>query len=115
MPGVVKSIAYFALPSTFDGMSRRGRVVPRIVKLSGCLSAGLVGTRCDAAAFASSPNVALRPETACATRECFAAHSAALTPHCAAAAAISISFAAAPATRIPYSPVPRTAVEPPVT
>ena len=63
----------------------------------------------------SSPNVALRPDAACVTRERFAAHSAALTPHCAAAAAISISFAAAPATRIPYSPVPRTAVEPPVT
>ena len=42
-------------------------------------------------------------------------HSAALTPHCFAAAASSISFAAAPAMRMPYSPVPRTAVEPPVT
>ena len=86
-----------------------------MVKLSGCLSAGLVGTRCDAADRASSPNVALRPEAACVTCERFAAHSEALTPHCPAAAAISISFAAAPATRIPYSPVPRTAVEPPVT
>ena len=44
MPGVVKSIAYFALPSTFDGMSRRSREVRRMVKLSGCLSAGLAGT-----------------------------------------------------------------------
>src|SRR5580765_7324366 len=113
MPGMVKSIAYLALPSTFDGMSRRGREVPRIVKLSGCLSVGLVGTRCDAADRASSPNAALRPEPACVTRERFAAHSEALTPHGRAAAATSISLAAAPATRIPYSPVPRTAVGPP--
>ena len=49
------------------------------------------------------------------TREPFAAHSEALTPHCFAAAASSISLAAAPATRMPYSPVLRTAVEPPVT
>ncbi len=48
-------------------------------------------------------------------REAFATHSDAATPHSAAAAFTSISFAAAPATRMPYSPVLRTAVEPPVT
>src|SRR5229473_5253228 len=115
MPGVAKSMAYCALPSTLDGISRRLGEVRRIVKLAGFLSAGLVGTDCVAAERASSPNVALRPEAACVTRDAFAAHSDARTPHCCAAAASNISFAAAPATRMPYSPVPRTAVEPPVT
>ena len=72
MPGVVKSIAYFALPSTFDGMSRRPGEVRRMVKRSALLSPGLVGTGCVAAERASSPNVALRPDAACATREAFA-------------------------------------------
>ena len=115
MPGVVKSMAYFALPSTFDGMSRRAGEVRRMVKRSGFLSAGLVGTVCVAAALASAPNEALRPEPACVICEPFAVHVAASTPHCWAAAANSISLAAAPATRMPYSPVLRTAVEPPVT
>src|SRR5258708_21505511 len=115
MPDVVKSMAYFALPSTLDGISRRGGEVRRIVKLSGFLSAGLVGTGCTAAEGASSPNVAVRPDAACVTRERFAVHSEALTPQCFAAATTSISFAAAPATRMPNSPVLRTAVEPPVT
>ena len=86
-----------------------------MVKLSGCFRAGLVGTDCVAAARASSPNVPLRPEAAWVMRESLATHSEARTPHCPAAAASSISFAAAPATRMPYSPVLRTAVEPPVT
>ena len=87
-----------------------------MVKLSGCFSAGLVGT-------------ALRRRRACELAERGAAsrsrvHDARASsprtrrrsrPTAAAAAAISISFAAAPATRMPYSPVPRTAVEPPVT
>src|SRR3989442_12493250 len=102
MPGVVKSMAYFALPSTLAGMSRRGGEVRQIVKLSGFLSAGLVGTGCVAAERASSPYVAVRPDVACVTRERFAVHSEAVTPHCFAAAATSISLAAAPATRIPY-------------
>src|SRR6185369_5900159 len=115
MPGVVKSMAYFALPSTLDGMSRRAGEVRRIVNRSGFLSAGLVGTFCAAAERASAPNVALRPDAACVTVDPFAVHSAAPTPHCRAAAVSSISLAAAPATRMPYSPVLRTAVEPPVT
>ena len=96
-------------------MSRRGTAVRRSVNVSGFFSAGLVGTGSAAAARASSPNEALRPEAACSTRPLFAVHSAALTPNCCAAAVSSISFAAAPATRMPYSPVLRTAVEPPVT
>ena len=44
MPGVVKSIAYIALPSTLAGMSSRVSDVRRMVKLSGFFSAGLVGT-----------------------------------------------------------------------
>src|ERR1700692_2124295 len=113
MPGVVKSMGYFALPSTLDGISRRVGEVRRIVKLFGFLRAGPVGTGCVAAERASSPNVALRPDAACVIRELFAVHSETLTLHRCAAAASSISFAAAPATRMPYSPVPRTAVEPP--
>src|SRR5258706_4955288 len=112
MPGVLKSIAYFALPSTLDGISRRVADVRRTVKLSGFLSAGLVGTGCPAADRASSPNVALRPDPAWVIREPFATQSETLMLHCFAAAARSISFAAAPATRMPYSPVLRTAVEP---
>src|SRR3954468_9247810 len=104
-----------ALPSTLDGMSRRPGEVRRMVNRSALLSAGLVGTGCLAAERASSPNAALRPDAACTTRELLAAHSDTCTPHCCAAAASSMSLAAAPATRIPYSPVPRTAVEPPVT
>ena len=52
-----------------------------MVKRSGLLSAGLVGTGCVAATRASAPNVALRPDPACVTREFFAVHSEALTPH----------------------------------
>ena len=107
---------YIALPSTLAGMSSRGRDVRRMVKLSGFFSAGLVGTGSVAAAvreFAEGRAPAGRrvrdPRAlrACTPPRC--------TPHCSAAAATSISFAAAPATRMPYSPVPRTAVDPPVT
>ncbi len=52
-----------------------------MVKLSGCFSAGLVGTDCVAAERASSPNVLLRPEAAWLTRDPLATHSAARTPH----------------------------------
>ncbi len=55
MPGTVTSMAYFARPSTFDGMSSRPGEVRRSVKPSGALSAGVVGTFCAAAARASSP------------------------------------------------------------
>src|SRR4051812_21958300 len=115
MPGTVTSMPYFAVPFTFDGMSTLGTDVRRIVKLSGFLRAGLVGTSSTAAAEASSPKVALRPDAAWVTFDFAAAHSAAGTPHLAAAAASSISLAAAPATRMPNSPVPRTDVDPPVT
>ncbi len=115
MPGVVKSIAYFALPSTLDGRSRRGTEVRRRVKVPGSLSAGLVGTGCVAAERASSPKELLRPDAAWVTRDPLAVHSETGAPHRCAAAASNISLAAAPATRMPNSPVPRTAVEPPVT
>jgi hypothetical protein len=62
-------------------MSRRVGDVRRMVKRSGFLSAGLVGTGCIAAERASAPNVALRPDPACVMREPCAVHSAALTPH----------------------------------
>src|SRR5581483_2456397 len=95
-------------------MSRRFLAVRRIVYASGDFSAGVDGTGMVVAALASAPNVALRPDAAWRTRDCCARHSEAGTPNVAAAAAISISFAEAPATRMPYTPVPRTAVDPPV-
>jgi hypothetical protein len=74
------------LPSTLGGMSKRGRAVRRIVYVSGRFRIGLAGTRSAAAAVASSPKLACRPEAWCTTEEFFAAHSEGLTPNRAAAA-----------------------------
>ena len=73
-----------------------------MVKLSGFLSAGLVGTRLRRRRRVRARRTsALRPDAACATRELFAAHSAALTPNCCGRRGDQHSFAAAPATRMP--------------
>ena len=69
--------------------------------MSGSLRGGFAGAGIAAAAFASSPKLALWRDQAWVMRDRAAAHSWAGTPKRSAAAASSISRAAAPATRMP--------------
>ena len=100
MPGTCASIPYFTRPVTMSGMSTRGMDLPINVQVFGVLELDVFGGfqlgRC-------SRQLAVAERHACwaqwVTLLSAALHSLAGTPHCWAAAAISISRPVAPALR----------------
>ncbi|MNN69007.1 hypothetical protein D3C81_1847570 [compost metagenome] len=97
----MKSWVNRALPSVLSALSLRARRSwPIRVKSFGDLSFTSSGTGCRAAASASSPKPALRPEAAWLTTPLLTEISCADTFHCSAAAATSMARALAPALRI---------------
>lgn len=86
-----------ASPSDFAGTSTRGTSVPISRKSFGALSSTSAGGVNAAAASASSPKEALRPEPPWRTSPRSTVISLASTPQAVAAAATSIARAVAPA------------------
>ena len=99
MPGRSTSRPKPALPVALARASRRGRGWPMSLNCAGVFRVTAPGSGSLAAASASSPKPALRPE-GWSTRPASTRSSATGTPHCAAAAATSIARADAPASRM---------------
>jgi hypothetical protein len=112
-PGRLTSRAKTVRPVVLSAESTRGTRVPMRVHSFGSLRRTLAGTGRRAAASASSPKRAERPDAVCVTTPLATAMAAGGTPQRSAAASTSICRMAAPALRN-CSQELATEVEPPV-
>src|SRR5258705_3590129 len=99
MPGSCTSMPKRCLPMTVSGMSMRLTDLPISFQSLGSFSFTSFGGSSLEAASATFPKLTFRLLRPCVMKLADAEHSDAGTPHCCAAAAISISRAVAPARR----------------